>query len=199
MGHVTYYPITSDRLVGKLRKYHMQIIILFYGTILAIIGLSIYGFFNPTVFQFSFYYHLFIMSFIIYFTYKPPLPHNYKQDTSKQLSYELEDDALVISFQQKEKNRIPYTSINEVEKFSKRLTKIKSINPVGKHFWMTQGNMVGFSDEHNALFVYSTSISRGLLLHRKFEKIIITPEKEDDFIRNLEDKINETKPYSNTR
>ncbi|WP_416150303.1 PH domain-containing protein [Salipaludibacillus sp. HK11] len=187
MDNKNYYPVTSDRLRGKLRKYHIQITIIFYLTIVAIVGLTIYGFLNPgTVFHFGFYYQLFLMGLFLYFIYLPPLPHNYKHDTSKEMSYHFEDDALVIRFNNSEKLRVPYTTINGFKPLTSRLKRIKSINAVGRHFWISPKNMVGFSDEYPALIVYSTSISGGLLLNRKFEKILISPEKQDDFIKELQ-------------
>jgi len=187
MDNKKYYPVTSDRLSGKFRKYHTQITITFYIIILAIIGMTIYGLLNPgTVFYFGFYYQMILMALFICFIYKPPLPHNYKVDTTKEMSYHFEDDALVIMFYNNEKLRVPYTSINSFKPLPERLKGIKSINAVGKHFWLSPRNMVGFSDDYPALIVYSTSISSGLLISRKFEKILISPEEEDDFIKKLD-------------
>ncbi|MCD8509601.1 MAG: hypothetical protein LRY73_06760 [Bacillus sp. (in: Bacteria)] len=91
--------IPSDRLAGKLRKYHIYVTLFFYTCILSIILLTIYGILNPgTVFHLAFYYHLYIAALFVYFFYKPPLPHNFKKDDSAELTYVFEDDAIVIMF-----------------------------------------------------------------------------------------------------
>lgn len=186
MDKITFQAIPSDRLAGKLRNYHIYITLFFYLCILSIISLTIYGFLHPgTVFHLAFYYHLYFAAFFTYFFYKPPLPHNYKKDDSNELSYIFDEDALVIMFYGKKQLVIPYNTIISVESLPQKLKGIKGIHAVSRHYWTTFGEVAGSSIDYPTLFVFSTCLSKGLLLGRKYEKILISPEMEDEFIREL--------------
>lgn len=117
------------------------------------------------------------------------MPHNFKKDDSKELTYQFEEDALVVHFYEKKIKKIPYHSIIGVEALRERLKGIKGVHAVGKHYWLTYGEIVGQSNQFPSLMVYSTSITKGILLQRKFEKILLSPEKEEEFLKELEKRV----------
>ncbi|MCD8509600.1 MAG: PH domain-containing protein [Bacillus sp. (in: Bacteria)] len=84
---------------------------------------------------------------------------------------------------------IPYKTILSVEPLQKKLQKLKGVHTVSRHYWMTFGEVAGSTKEYPTLYVFSTSISQGVLLGRKFEKILVSPENKVAFIKELESRV----------
>ncbi|WP_078594535.1 PH domain-containing protein [Evansella clarkii] len=186
-GGLVFYPRKSDRLEGKNKTSFHVTVILFYSLILFSLGVLIYTIVVAGAsvfgnFMYPFFYPL-LAAATLYATNKPPIPFLSKKEKLENLQYHLNEKELHIILSGKIKMSVPYKSIFYAEKLPEPIGKPGSVQSQGKFLWIAD-QAIGV-DDYGALYVFSSSLSEGVLLHRKFEKILVSPEKDEEFMAEI--------------
>ncbi|UTR16128.1 PH domain-containing protein [Salipaludibacillus sp. LMS25] len=108
------------------------------------------------------------------------------------MRYVLEGEGLAIYFNNKKLKLFPYRDMQRVGKLRDPLTNMKNVQLFGRKYWVTPRLSSGTSQEYPTLFVFSTTIDEGILIHMAYETLLISPEDANLFEERLQLKISES-------
>lgn len=188
-----FHPLRADKSQGKSRYVFYSNIIVFYLTLIILIGFLIYAVYKPNEFFHSkwvfFPVFLFYSVLFQYVLSRPPLPHQFKKSFQYKMTYRLTEEELIVSFANRPIFKKNFTEIHHVEFLQKKLESVASIRTLGKEFFVSYEDIISSSKEFPNLRVYSTSLQDGILIHCSNEVILLTPEDKSQFYEELKKRI----------
>lgn len=189
----TFYPLNPAKYPGENRKSIIINIIVFYAIVVILLAFIMYAILRPSeYFQSKFANYPFFLLILVIYHYlflKPPLPHQFKKSFYKKLTYTLEDEELVVYFNDRPIYKKRYDEMKYVEVLQEELKGVGGIRTVGRDFYLSHDKIAGTSKKFPNLFIYSTTLQEGIVIHCSYESIFLTPENKDVFREQLEKRI----------
>lgn len=130
----------------------------------------------------------FITPFVILmatsFSFNWSMRLGWNQRKERQMRYELKEDKIEVYFRKKLLAKILYEDIIYYSHLPKPIEfTIGNPGRYGGIYYYLEG---GDSKDYPTLFLYGTSIKEGVLIKRKFDWVLLTPENKDQFINQLQ-------------
>ncbi|PYZ95777.1 hypothetical protein CR205_15410 [Alteribacter lacisalsi] len=177
----------KTRLTGEAKKSAFRMAVFERTLLVIVMGLFLTFLIHPDL---SLLDSPTALIFIIYlvlltsFNWSAVLGWNQRKDGM--MTYELTEEDVVIRFRKKIIGKLPYSTIRTVKELDdpSKLEGMKA--PLyGRKYWVVKEVGPTWSKRINSLVVYTTSIDEGVLIERKFDTVLISPEKPEAFIDAL--------------
>ncbi|TMW72444.1 PH domain-containing protein [Alteribacter natronophilus] len=181
------YTARKTRLTGKAKKSDFRMSVFERTLLVFLIGVLLTFLIHPDL---SFFEAPVITVWILYlaflttFNWSAVLGWNQRRDGM--MTYELTDTEVIVRFGKKVIGRLPYSTIRKVKELDdpSKLEGMKA--PLyGRKYWVVKEVTPTWSRDFNSLVVYSTAIDEGVMIERKHDTVLISPENPEAFIDGL--------------